>query len=106
MRRVGSAKDEFFLIDQVNQAGIALHEFDNERDDALQDFVQAHLTDHETAHPLKKTELLFSALQALLQILELGHCLIIGVASKLERDDKLADAFVSVHDNFRGGKTG
>src|SRR5271167_4599736 len=68
--------------------------------------MQAHLAHHEPAYLLEKAKLLFGALQALLEILELRHCLIIGVASKLESDGKLADTVMPLQNRFRPGQAG
>jgi hypothetical protein len=73
VRRVGGAQHELIVIDQVNQAGIALGKLDNKLNDALQHFVQTQIPNHQPADLLKKTQLLLSPLQAQLKVLALRH---------------------------------
>ena len=54
MGRVGSAEHQLVVIQQINQAGIAFHELDDQGDDALQHLLQAHLADHEPADFLEQ----------------------------------------------------
>ena len=61
------------MIEQVHQAGIALHELDDQRDNALQNLLQAHLAHHEAADLLEQAQLLLGALEAYLKLSRFGH---------------------------------
>jgi hypothetical protein len=87
---VRSAQYQFVVIQEVNQAAVALGELNDQRDDSLKHFLQAHLAHHEPANLLKKTELLFGALEPLIEIPDLRHYLIITAALQpAPRADKI-----------------
>ena len=67
------AQNQLIVVDQIHQARVAFHEFGNQRHGPLQNFLQAHLANHEPAHPLKQAELLLSSLQPQLQISTFRH---------------------------------
>ena len=73
VRRVGSAQHQLVAVEQVDQAGIALRELHHQRDDALQNFLQAHLPNHEAADLLEQAQLLFGALEACLKLSRFRH---------------------------------
>ena len=68
VRVVGGAQDELVAVEQVDQARIALHEFDDQVHDALQDVLQAEVAHHEAADLLNQAQLLLSACQPRFQI--------------------------------------
>ena len=80
MRRVGRAEYEFFVVQQVYQAGIALGEFHDQRNYALKDLLQAHFADHEPADLLEQAQLLLGTLETPLEVLGFGHDYIISRA--------------------------
>ena len=73
MRRVGSAQHQLVVVQQVDQAGIALRELDHQRNHALQHLLQAHFANHEAADLLEQTQLLLGALEAQFQIFGFRH---------------------------------
>ena len=83
VRCIGRAQDQFVLVQQVNQAGVAFHEFHNERNNALQDLLETHFLHHEPADALKQAKLLLESLRAEFEIFTLWHDYIIGVREPL-----------------------
>lgn len=78
LRVTGCAKDQPVLIEQVQQAGVALHKFDDQGDDSPKDLLQTHIAHHKAADLLEQTQLLLAALQTSLQIpYSIGHTFII-----------------------------
>jgi hypothetical protein len=73
MRSVRGAEHQFGVLEQIYEAGIALHEFDNQGDDALQNLLEAHFPHHQPADFLKKPKLLVCSLEAGLDFLKLRH---------------------------------
>ena len=73
MRGIGSAQHQLGVNEEVDQAGIAFHEFDDQGDDALQHLLQAHFPNHQAADFLKQAQLLLSPLESGLDFLEFGH---------------------------------
>ena len=70
---VGGAQHQFAILEQVQQAGVALHEFDHQVDHAVQGVRQAHLAHHEAADFLEETELLLDMLELRFQFFNPGH---------------------------------
>ena len=56
------------MIQQIDEARIAFHELDNQGNDALQDFLQAHFPYHEAADLLKQAQLLLGTLETHLKL--------------------------------------
>ena len=63
------------MIQQINQAGIAFHELHDERNDALQNFLEAHVTHHKATDFLEQAQLLFGTLKAYFKLSGFGHYL-------------------------------
>ena|SRR2546423_1231126 len=70
------------MIQQIDQARIAFHELDNQGNDALQDFLQAHFPDHESADLLKEAQLLLGTLETHLKLSGFGHYFYYKAAAK------------------------
>ena len=71
LRRVrtrAGAQDQFGVVDQVQQAGVAQGEVLNQFGNRLQRLIQAELAHHQAAHPLVDTELLFQPLEPAFEI--------------------------------------
>jgi hypothetical protein len=78
MMGIGGTQNEILVVAKVNQAGIALRKLHNERNNTLENFLQAHVPNHETADLLEKPKLLLNPLEAAFQVFCLRHYSIIG----------------------------
>ena len=85
MRRIGGTQHQFLVIQQIDQAGIALGELDHQGNNTLQHFLQAHFADHEPADLLKKAQLILGTLQARLEVFGFRHALIIAAGGSPAR---------------------
>ncbi len=74
MRVIGGAQDELLAIEQINQAGVALHEFRDQVHNPLQDLLQTEVANHEPADFLEEPQLLFRASEPRFEVLlSLSH---------------------------------
>ena len=70
---VRSTQHEIIAVEKIDETGIALCEFHNERNDTLENFLQSHIPYHEPADFLEKPELLLDSLQTALEVLSFRH---------------------------------
>ena len=84
MRSIGSTKHQFFAIQKVHQARIALGVLHDERNHSFQDFLKAHFANHESADFLEEAQLLLGPLQAQFEVFGFWHDFIIAIARGCE----------------------
>jgi hypothetical protein len=71
--RIRSAENQVVGVAEIDEARIALRILDYQRNNPLQNLLQSHVSNHETADLLEQAQLLFDPLEAGFEVLCLRH---------------------------------